>query len=124
MESNRDIWLDYLRSFLTVLVVAHHSSLVYTTFAIFDRNAYVNSTNPVVDAKRWIGLDIFENFNDIFFMSLMFFDWRFVPFQKHCKERCGLFCNRQSVPVVDSVFTSGDFLYADCTFSGLLHCKQ
>jgi surface polysaccharide O-acyltransferase-like enzyme len=25
-----------------------------------------------VDAKRWIGLDIFENFNDVFFMSLMF----------------------------------------------------
>lgn len=72
MENNRNIWVDYLRSFLTVLVVAHHSSLAYTTFASFDRNAYVNSTNPVVDVKRWIGLDIFENFNDIFFMSLMF----------------------------------------------------
>lgn len=69
----RDIWVDYLRAAITVLVVAHHSSLAYTTFAHFDKVAYINSTHPIVDNKRWIGLDIFENFNDIFFMSLMFF---------------------------------------------------
>ena len=69
---NRNIWVDYLRSALTVLVVAHHSSLAYTTFATFDANAYIRSTHPIVDHKRWIGLDVFENFNDIFFMSLMF----------------------------------------------------
>ncbi len=72
MNSNRNIWVDYLRSSLTVLVVAHHSSLAYTTFAKFDKAVYINSTHPIVDAKRWIGLDIFENFNDVFFMSLMF----------------------------------------------------
>ena len=72
-NSNRTLWLDYLRSFITILVVAHHSSLAYTTFARFDKNAYINSTHPIVDTKRWIGLDIFENFNDVFFMSLMFF---------------------------------------------------
>lgn len=69
---SRTLWIDYLRSFLTVLVVAHHSSLAYTTFASFDKVAYIRSTHPVVDAQRWIGLDIFENFNDVFFMSLMF----------------------------------------------------
>ena len=68
----RNIWIDYLRSFITVLVVAHHSSLAYTTFAYFDKATYINSTTPVVDSLRWIGFDIFENFNDIFFMSLMF----------------------------------------------------
>jgi len=73
MEKNRNLWIDYLRSALTVLVVAHHSSLAYTTFAYFDTKAYINSTNPIVDNSRWIGMDIFENFNDIFFMSLMFF---------------------------------------------------
>lgn len=73
MEKNRNLWIDYLRSTLTVLVVAHHSSLAYTTFAYFDTKTYINSTNPVVDNSRWIGMDIFENFNDIFFMSLMFF---------------------------------------------------
>ncbi|MCF6404939.1 acyltransferase [Chitinophaga filiformis] len=69
----RDTWVDYLRATITVLVVAHHSSLAYTTFANFNKEAYINSTHPIVDNKRWIGLDIFENFNDIFFMSLMFF---------------------------------------------------
>lgn len=72
-RSDRNLWVDYLRSAITVLVVAHHSSLAYTTFAHFDKNAYINSTSPIVDPKRWGGLDIFENFNDIFFMFLMFF---------------------------------------------------
>lgn len=71
--STRALWIDYLRSFITVLVVAHHSSLAYTTFASFNRQAYILSTHPIVDEQRWIGLDIFENFNDVFFMSLMFF---------------------------------------------------
>lgn len=69
----RHIWIDYLRSAITVLVVAHHASLAYTTFARFDSQTYINSTHAIVDKHRWIGLDIFENFNDIFFMSLMFF---------------------------------------------------
>src|SRR6218665_1418439 len=69
---NRNLWVDYLRSALTVLVVAHHASLAYTTFAQFDKEAYIRSTHPIVDKQRWIGLDIFENFNDVFFMSLMF----------------------------------------------------
>lgn len=69
---SRTLWIDSLRSFLTVLVVAHHSSLAYTTFASFDKVAYIRSTHPVVDTHRWVGLDIFENFNDVFFMSLMF----------------------------------------------------
>lgn len=68
----RNVWVDYLRSAITLLVVAHHSSLAYTTFAKFDSKVYINSTHPIVDPYRWIGLDIFENFNDIFFMSLMF----------------------------------------------------
>jgi peptidoglycan/LPS O-acetylase OafA/YrhL len=65
-------WVDYLRGFITLLVVAHHSSLAYTTFAHFNKAAYNSSTHPVVDTSRWLGLDIFEDFNDIFFMSLMF----------------------------------------------------
>jgi len=69
----RTLWIDYLRSFITALVVAHHSSLAYTTFASFNKAAYILSTHPIVDTRRWIGLDIFENFNDVFFMSLMFF---------------------------------------------------
>ena len=72
MPTVRNSWIDNLRSFITLLVVAHHSSLAYTTFASFNKSAYILSTNPVVDTARWKGLDIFEDFNDIFFMSLMF----------------------------------------------------
>jgi surface polysaccharide O-acyltransferase-like enzyme len=73
INQQRNLWVDYLRSAITVLVIAHHASLAYTTFASFDSNAYINSTHAIVDDKRCVGLDIFENFNDIFFMSLMFF---------------------------------------------------
>jgi hypothetical protein len=69
---DRALWLDYLRAFITVLVVAHHSSLAYTTFASFNKEAYNASTHPIVDAVRSYSLDVFEDFNDVFFMALMF----------------------------------------------------
>ena len=71
-KTDRALWLDYLRAFITVLVVAHHSSLAYTTFASFNKQAYNASTHPIVDTARSLGLDIFEDFNDVFFMALMF----------------------------------------------------
>ena len=71
-KKGRVLWIDYLRSFITVLVVAHHSSLAYTTFARVSPVAYIRSTAPIIDIQRWVGLDIFENFNDVFFMALMF----------------------------------------------------
>ena len=71
-RSHRTYWLDYLRGFITVLVVAHHSSLAYTTFAHFNSQVYIASTHPIVDTARAFGLDVFEDFNDVFFMSLMF----------------------------------------------------
>ena len=71
-KPDRVVWLDYLRGFITVLVVAHHSTLAYTTFASFNKQAYILSTHPVVDTTRSLALDIFEDFNDVFFMSMMF----------------------------------------------------
>jgi peptidoglycan/LPS O-acetylase OafA/YrhL len=68
----REPWIDYLRSFIILTVVIHHASLAYTTFAHFNREAYILSTHPMVDVQRWIGFDILVYFNDIFFMSLMF----------------------------------------------------
>src|SRR5689334_12953823 len=69
----RDVALDYLKTTLVLMVVAHHSCLAYTTFAHFDPANYLGSTAPVVDTARWQFLDYAENFNDVFFMSLMFF---------------------------------------------------
>jgi hypothetical protein len=69
----RDLSVDYLRTTLTLLVIALHSSLAYTTFAHFDAQHIFRSTTPVVDRMRWAFFDYAENFNDVFFMSLMFF---------------------------------------------------
>jgi glucans biosynthesis protein C len=69
----RDLSIDYLRTTLTLMVLAHHSSLAYVTFAKFDKVHLFRSTAPVVDNMRWAFFDYAENFNDVFFMSLMFF---------------------------------------------------
>lgn len=72
-ERTRDLSLDYLKATLTLMVVAHHSCLAYTRFARSDPDDYLASTAPVVDRMRWLFFDYAENFNDVFFMSLMFF---------------------------------------------------
>jgi len=56
-----------------LIVLAHHSSLAYTSWAFFDKEHIFRSTAPVVDTTRWAFFDYAENFNDVFFMSLMFF---------------------------------------------------
>jgi glucan biosynthesis protein C len=70
---DRDLSIDYLRTTLTLMVLAHHSCLAYTTWAHFDRLDSFRSNAPVVDVTRWAFFDYAENFNDVFFMSLMFF---------------------------------------------------
>ncbi|MBN9384844.1 MAG: acyltransferase [Chitinophagaceae bacterium] len=65
-------WIDRLRAFITLLVIAHHSALAYFGPAIFNKDAYILSTHPVVDKHRWLALDGFIGFNDTFFMPLMF----------------------------------------------------
>ncbi len=72
MKEGRTYWLDNLRGFITLLVVAHHATLAYTTFAHLDLHAYTASTHPIIDQVHSKGLDVFEDFNDVFFMSLMF----------------------------------------------------
>lgn len=69
----RDVSIDYLRTSLTLLVVAHHSAMAYTTWAHFDATQPLRSTAPVVDTVRWVGFDCLVQFDDVFFMSLLFF---------------------------------------------------
>src|SRR6201986_2918499 len=51
--------LDRGRTFITLLVVLHHSVLNYTYFGTGDR-------------ARWLGFDLVVLFNDSFFMACMF----------------------------------------------------
>ena len=52
--------LDRARTFITLLVVLHHSVVNYTYFGNGDR-------------MRWLGFDLVVLFNDSFFMAFMFF---------------------------------------------------
>ncbi len=70
---DRDLSIDYLRTTITLMVLAHHSCLAYTSWAFFDKQDSFRSNAPVVDVTRWPFFDYAENFNDVFFMSLMFF---------------------------------------------------
>jgi hypothetical protein len=60
MASARIAALDRARTFVTLLVLLHHSVLNYTWFGHGD-------------PKRWLGFDLVVLFNDSFFMAFMFF---------------------------------------------------
>jgi surface polysaccharide O-acyltransferase-like enzyme len=60
MAAERIVPLDRARTFITLLVVLHHSVVNYTHFGNGDR-------------MRWLGFDLVVLFNDSFFMACMFF---------------------------------------------------
>jgi hypothetical protein len=62
MAAERIVPLDHARTFITLLVVLHHSVLNYTYFG-----------NADADRMRWLGFDLVVLFNDSFFMACMFF---------------------------------------------------
>jgi hypothetical protein len=69
--------IDYLRAFVTVLVVAFHSAIAYAAFVPAVRGAFASKPYywapfPIVDSQRWTGFDFFIFFNDAYFMALMF----------------------------------------------------
>jgi len=78
LHGTYNVAIGYLRAFITLLVVAHHSALAYQPYAP-ERNATLLAQPrwwlafPVVDPHKWMGWSVFTGFNDVFFMSLMFF---------------------------------------------------
>lgn len=77
MTNDRNVPLGYLRTFVTLLVVAHHALLAYHPYAPPPGAALTAQPRlwmafPVVDSHRSAGIDLFVGFNDTFFMSLMF----------------------------------------------------
>jgi len=73
-----NVALGYLRGFLVVLVLAHHSVLAYIdspppqATSLLAQPQYWRAF-MVVDHQHWVGFSLFTGFNDTFFMSLMFF---------------------------------------------------
>ena len=73
-----NVALGYLRGFLVVLVLAHHSVIAYIGVTLpraksFGQPPLYWRAFPVVDRVHWTGFALFTGFNDDFFMSLMFF---------------------------------------------------
>jgi peptidoglycan/LPS O-acetylase OafA/YrhL len=73
-----NVSIGYLRAFLTVLVVAHHAAIAYTSFTPQVAPSLAAQPRwwqafPIVDAQKWVGASTLVGFNDTFFMSLMFF---------------------------------------------------
>jgi surface polysaccharide O-acyltransferase-like enzyme len=72
-----NVALGYLRGFLVVLVLAHHSVLAYIDGPPQAKSLLVQPPYwrafMVVDSQHWTGFGLFTGFNDDFFMSLMFF---------------------------------------------------
>ncbi|MGP8173372.1 MAG: acyltransferase family protein [Terracidiphilus sp.] len=70
--------IGYLRAFIVALVVAHHAALAYYPIPLVPPASLVDQPRwwgafPVLDAHKWSGFAFFAGFNDVFFMSLMFF---------------------------------------------------
>jgi surface polysaccharide O-acyltransferase-like enzyme len=72
-SAHRVFQLSYLRTLVTLLVVAHHSALAYTYISLkLPRQGFVSAI-PITDTSRWSGFDLLVGWNDVFFMALMFF---------------------------------------------------
>jgi Acyltransferase family len=85
--------VGYLRAFITLLVLAHHSVLAYHPFAPERFTTLAAQPRwweafPVVDPHKWMGWSFFTGFNDVFFMSLMFL--LSGMFVQHSIERKGV----------------------------------
>src|SRR6476646_273008 len=77
LRPEQNIPLGYLRAFITVLVVAHHSFLAYHPFAPPPPASLITQPRfwqafPIVDRHRSGVFAWLVGFNDIFFMALMF----------------------------------------------------
>jgi peptidoglycan/LPS O-acetylase OafA/YrhL len=75
--SKTSLALNNLRGFAVIIVVAFHSCIAYVqnqpAAAVPFDEPYRWAANPIVDADRWLGFDLFCAFAFLFMMQLMFF---------------------------------------------------
>ena len=75
---DRNLAIGYLRAFVTVLVLAHHSVIAYISglpkpSASFTKPPFFWSAFPIQDPHNGTLFSLLTGFNETFFMSLMFF---------------------------------------------------
>jgi peptidoglycan/LPS O-acetylase OafA/YrhL len=116
-----NVSVGYLRAFVTLLVVAHHSMLAYHPYAPPPPASLVTLPRwweafPVVDSAHWSGFMPLVGFNDIFFMSLMFFLSGLFVWKSLVHKGAGAFLrdrwNRLGVPFFAAVAVVSPLAYA------------
>ena len=120
-ESTYSVSVGYLRGFVTLLVLAHHSFLAYCSFAPPPPHSLVTLPRwweafPVTDTARWPGFDVLVGFNDIFFMSLMFFLSGLFVWQSLVRKGPGRFAadrwRRLGIPFIAAVAVISPLAYS------------
>ena len=91
----RIVALDRARTFITLLVVIHHSAVNFTHFGNGDR-------------MRWLGFDLVVLFNDSFFMAFMFLISGLFVHDSLTRHGAGGFLRRRAwrlgIPLLASIF--------------------
>ena len=91
----RIVSLDRARTFITLLVVLHHSVVNYTHFGNGDK-------------ARWLGFDLVVLFNDSFFMAFMFLVSGLFVHDSLARHGAGGFLRRRGwrlgIPLLVSIF--------------------
>jgi surface polysaccharide O-acyltransferase-like enzyme len=95
MAPGRIVALDRMRTFVTLLVLLHHSVINYTWFGHGD-------------PMRWLGFDLVVLFNDSFFMAFMFFISGLLVRNSLARKGSAIFLRerawRLGVPFLISIF--------------------
>jgi surface polysaccharide O-acyltransferase-like enzyme len=78
MMKEHNVALGYLQAFVILLVLAYHSALAYmvsspSPSATLASKPYIWAALPIIDSHRWLGFNLFTEFNAQFFMPLLFF---------------------------------------------------
>src|SRR3954470_24898680 len=94
-EAGRIVAFDRARTFITLLVVIHHSVVNFTYFGNGDR-------------MRWLGFDLIVLFNDSFFMAFMFLISGLFVHDSLTRNGAGGFLRRRAwrvgIPLLVSIF--------------------
>lgn len=94
--------IGYLRTFATLLVLAHHAVLAYVTIAPPPAHSLLTQPRwwaafPVVDPHKSSLFDLLVGFNDTFFMSLMFLVSGLFVWNSLQRKGAGKFANGRAL---------------------------
>jgi len=114
-RAEHDIAIDYLRSFVILLVVVLHASMAYVSFGTYDPADWMGSMMQVVNPQRLPILDLVSLFIYTFCMPLMFLLSGLYAFSE--LERKGTWgfvysrLRRLGIPFVISIFLIAPVTY-------------